>query len=53
LLPIAILLIIQATTDSSLMDMDSYLARVARLKASGFSIFKKQNHKDEDITVNQ
>ncbi len=53
LLPVAILLIIQATTDSSLMDMDSYLARLGRIKTSGFSLLKKQNRKHEDIATNQ
>ncbi len=53
LLPIAILLTIQATTDSSLMDMDSYISRIARIRATGFSLLKKRNKKDEDTAVNQ
>ncbi|TVQ11818.1 MAG: YjgP/YjgQ family permease [Bacteroidetes bacterium] len=52
-LPIAILLIIQATTDSSLMDMDSYLAKIARFKAKGFLFGKKRKLQNEDSSVNQ
>jgi len=53
LLPIAVILTIQATTDSALMDMDSYLARLARLKAKGFFSFSKSKLKDENSAANQ
>jgi hypothetical protein len=52
-LPIAIVLIIQATTDSSLMDMDSYLARIARFKTKGLLFARKRKLQNEDSSVNQ
>jgi lipopolysaccharide export system permease protein len=53
LLPIAVVLTIQATTDSSLMDMDSYLAKIGRLKAKGLFSFKKRTPNNEDTAANQ
>jgi lipopolysaccharide export system permease protein len=53
LMPIAVVLTIQATTDSSLMDMDSYLARIARFRAKGIFFFKKQGHNSENTSDNQ
>ncbi len=52
-LPIAIVLIIQATTDSSLMDMDSYLAKIARFKTKGIGFVRKRKLQNEDSSVNQ
>lgn len=43
LLPVAILLTLQATTDSALMDMDSYIANIARLKTRGLKALKKNS----------
>lgn len=53
LLPVAVMLTMQATTDSSLMDMDSYIARIGRIKAKGIILFKKRKTDNEDIAVNQ
>ncbi len=52
-LPIAIVLITKATTDSSIMDMDSYLAKLSRLKTKGLPFGKKPKYKDENSSVNQ
>ncbi len=53
LLPIAILLTIQATTDSSLMDMDSYIGKIGRLKGKNIFRFKKLKNNNEDTSINQ
>ncbi len=52
-LPIAVILMLQATTDSSLMDMDSYIARLARLKSKGFLKFSKPKPWNENSAANQ
>jgi len=53
LLPVAVVLTIQATTDSSLMDMDSYLARIGRIKAKSIFLFRNRKKKNENTAVNQ
>lgn len=53
LLPVAIVLTIQATTDSSLMDMDSYLAKIGRFKAKSIFFFRNRNNRNEDTATNQ
>lgn len=53
LLPIALVLIYQATTDSSLMDMDSIIGKLARLKTKKISLFKKHKRHNENSAVNQ
>jgi lipopolysaccharide export system permease protein len=54
LLPIAVMLTIQATTDSSLMDMDSYIARISRIRAKGlFFMKKKRTDNNENSSVNK
>lgn len=46
LLPVAVLLIIQATTDSAVMDMDSYIARINKLKVYWPLKFKLRKPKE-------
>jgi lipopolysaccharide export system permease protein len=41
LLPIAVLLTLKASTDSAVLDMDSYLARLSKIKINNFRIFRK------------
>jgi lipopolysaccharide export system permease protein len=53
LLPVAVLLTVQATTDSALMDMDSYIARIGRIKASRIFPSKKITKENENTSVNQ
>lgn len=41
LLPIAVLLTLKASTDSAVLDMDSYLARLSKIKINNFRLFRK------------
>lgn len=41
LLPIAVLLTLKASTDSTVLDMDSYLARLSKIKINNFRLFRK------------
>jgi lipopolysaccharide export system permease protein len=53
LLPVGVLLIIQSTTDSAVLDTDSYLNRIMKLKDKIPTFFKFPGISDENSPTNQ
>ncbi len=48
LLPIAVLLTLKASTDSAVLDMDSYLARLSKIKINSAGFFRKMRIKGKN-----
>jgi lipopolysaccharide export system permease protein len=53
LLPVGVLLIIQSTTDSAVLDTDSYLNRIMKLKDKIPAFLKFPGISDENSSTNQ
>jgi lipopolysaccharide export system permease protein len=52
LLPVGIILIIKSTTDSSILDIDSYISRISKLKSKLVSS-RKPSQENENTTISQ